>query len=50
MDTNLVAAVTQVGFPIVMTLYLLTRFQKSIDNLALQISELVKEIQQERWK
>ena len=50
MDSSIISAVTQVGFPIVMTLYLLTRFQKSIDNLSEKIGELVKEIQQERWK
>ena len=34
-----------VGFPIVVTLYLLTSFQRSMDRFTAELSELVKELQ-----
>lgn len=46
MDETLLTAISTVGFPIVITCYLLTRFQKSIDNMTAQLAELVKVLQQ----
>lgn len=40
-DNSFIAAVAQVGFPIAVTAYLLTRFQKSMDAMTAQITELV---------
>lgn len=48
MEQNLLTAISSVGFPIVVTLYLLTSFQRSMDRFTDQISELVKELQQQR--
>ena len=48
MEQNLLTAISSVGFPIVVTLYLLTSFQRSIDRFTDQLSELVKELQQQR--
>ena len=42
------AADKNVEFPIVVTLYLLTSFQRSMDRFTDQLSELVKELQQQR--
>ncbi len=43
MDTIL-AAVSSVGFPIVITFYLLTRFQASMDHLSHELGDLVNEL------
>lgn len=48
MEQNLLTAISSVGFPIVVTLYLLTSFQRSMDRFTEQLSELVKELQQQR--
>lgn len=48
MEQNLLTAISSVGFPIVVTLYLLTSFQRSMDRFIEQLSELVKELQQQR--
>lgn len=48
MEQNLLTAISSVGFPIVVTLYLLTSFQRSMDRFTDQLSELVKELQQQR--
>ena len=48
MEQNLLTAISSVGFPIVVTLYLLTSFQRSMDRFTAQLSELVKELQQQR--
>ena len=48
MEQNLLTAISSVGFPIVATLYLLTSFQRSMDRFTEQLSELVKELQQQR--
>ncbi len=45
MDETILTAISAVGFPIVVTFYLLTRFQNSMDNFTLQLGELVKELQ-----
>lgn len=51
MDETILTAISAVGFPIVITFYLLTRFQKSMDALTAQLAELVKELQRcERLK
>ena len=39
----IIAAVGQVGFPIVLTVYLLIRFEKKIDALSTSIMELIHE-------
>lgn len=39
----IIAAVGQVGFPIVLTVYLLIRFEKKIDALSTSIMELILE-------
>ena len=44
MEQNLLTAISSVGFPIVVTLYLLTSFQRSMDRFTDQLSELVKEL------
>lgn len=46
MEETLLTAVSTVGFPIVVTFYLLTRFQKSLDEMTTQLAELVKVLQQ----
>lgn len=45
MEQTVVTAISAVGFPIVVTFYLLTRFQNSMDRFTAQIAELVKELQ-----
>lgn len=42
--TYLLSAISQVGFPIVLTGYLLTRFEKKIDKLTESISQLIEAI------
>jgi hypothetical protein len=46
MEETIITAISTVGFPIVITFYLLTRFQRSMDNMTAQLSELVKVLQQ----
>lgn len=46
MEETILTAISTVGFPIVLTFYLLTRFQRSMDNMTAQLSELVKVLQQ----
>ena len=41
MEETILTAVSTVGFPIVVTFYLLTRFQTSMDNFTAQLGELV---------
>ena len=48
MEQNLLTAISSVGFPIVVTLYLLTSFQRSTHRFTDQLSELVKELEQQR--
>ena len=45
MEQTVLTAISAVGFPIVVTFYLLTRFQRSMDNLTDKIGELIKELQ-----
>ena len=45
MEQTILTAISAVGFPIVVTFYLLTRFQRSMDNLTDKIGELIKELQ-----
>ncbi|MBQ1919557.1 MAG: YvrJ family protein [Selenomonas sp.] len=45
MAETLLTAVSAVGFPIVVTFYLLTTFQKSMDRLTCQLGELTHELQ-----
>ena len=45
MEQTILTAISAVGFPIVLTFYLLTRFQRSMDNFTEQLGELVKELQ-----
>lgn len=44
MEETLLTAVSAVGFPIVVTFYLLTRFQTSMDKFTAQLGELVTEL------
>ena len=45
MNETLLTAVSAAGFPIVVTFYLLTTFQKSLDRLTTQLGELTHELQ-----
>lgn len=45
MEQTVLTAISTVGFPIVVTFYLLTRFQRSMDHFTSQLEELVKELQ-----
>ncbi|KJD42843.1 YvrJ family protein [Paenibacillus terrae] len=45
--SNILTAISQVGFPIVVAGYLLVRFEKKIDVLSANISRLVDVIKQE---
>ncbi|MBP8599041.1 MAG: YvrJ family protein [Selenomonas sp.] len=45
MEQTVLTAISTVGFPIVVTFYLLTRFQRSMDQFTSQLEELVKELQ-----
>ena len=45
MEQTVLTAISTVGFPIVVTFYLLTRFQRSMDRFTAQLEELVKELQ-----
>lgn len=44
MEQTLLTAVSAVGFPIVVTFYLLTRFQKSLDNFTAELQRLIDEL------
>ena len=44
MEQTVLTAISTVGFPIVVTFYLRTRFQRSMDQFTEQIGELVKEL------
>lgn len=46
MDSNIVNIVSSVGFPIVITIYLLTKFETKIDKLSDSITELNTSIKQ----
>ena len=48
MEQTVLTAISAVGFPIVVTFYLLTRFQNSMDRFTEQLGELVKELQHSR--
>ena len=45
MEQPILTAVSAVGFPIVVTFYLLTTFQRSMDRLTRQLGELTRELQ-----
>lgn len=45
MEQPILTAVSAVGFPIVVTFYLLTTFQRSMDRLTSQLGELTRELQ-----
>ena len=48
-ENTILTAISTVGFPIVVTFYLLTRFQRSMDNFTEQLASLVKELQRRPW-
>lgn len=48
MEETLLTAISTIGFPIVVTFYLLTRFQRSMDDMTAQLAELVKVLQHYR--
>ena len=45
--TLLTAAIGNLGFPIVITIYLLVRFEKKIEKLSSGINELIQVIKEE---
>ena len=45
MEQTVLTAVSTVGFPIVVTFYLLTSFQKSMDRLSGEIAKLTEFLQ-----
>ena len=45
MEQTVLTAISAVGFPIVVTFYLLTRFQSSMDRFTAQLGRLVEELQ-----
>lgn len=45
MDEPILTAISAVGFPIVVTFYLLTTFQRSMDRLTTQLGDLTRELQ-----
>lgn len=45
MEQTILTAISTVVFPIVVTFYLLPRFQRSMDRLSNTLAELVKELQ-----
>lgn len=42
--STLISGISQVGFPIMITLYLFTRFEKKLDQLSLNIGNLIEVI------
>ena len=46
MEQTILTAISTVGFPIVVTFYLLTRFQKSMDECTKALTDLTKELRQ----
>lgn len=46
MDSNIINIVSSVGFPIVITIHLLTKFETKIDKLSDSITELNTSIKQ----
>ena len=46
MDSNIINIVSSVGFPIEITIYLLTKFETKIDKLSDSITELNTSIKQ----
>jgi len=48
MEQTVLTAVSTVGFPIVVTFYLLTSFQRSMDKFTDQIGRLVEELRRDR--
>lgn len=50
MDKEILTAVAQVGFPIAVTVYLLTRFQRSMDQLTEKIGDLVAELKAQQHR
>lgn len=47
MEQTILTAISAVGFPIVVTFYLLTSFQKSMDRFTEVITELIKELRRQ---
>jgi len=48
MEEKILSAVSTVGFPIVITFYLLVRFQTTMDKFCDKIDELLLEIRKEQ--
>lgn len=44
MEQTVLTAISAVGFPIVVTFYLLTRFQKSLDTFTAELQRLIDEL------
>lgn len=44
MEDTVLTAISAVGFPIVVTFYLLTRFQKSLDTFSAELQRLIDEL------
>ena len=47
MEQTILTAVSAVGFPIVVTFYLLTSFQKSMDKFTDKLGELIQELKRQ---
>ena len=48
MEQTILTAISTVGFPIVVTFYLLTRFQKSMDECTKALTDLTKDLRDRR--
>ena len=50
MESQLVQAISSVGFPIIVAFYLLVKVQTSMDNFTSKLDELLLEIRRDRLK
>ena len=50
MESQLLQAISSVGFPIIIAFYLLVKVQTSMDNFTSKLDELLLEIRRDRLK
>ena len=50
MESQLLQAISSVGFPIIVAFYLLVKVQTSMDNFTSKLDELLLEIRRDRLK
>ena len=50
MESQLLQAISSVGFPIIVAFYLLVKVQASMDNFTSKLDELLLEIRRDRLK